>query len=197
MPVCNVQEVLDDGRCYAACSDTKTLLGALVSIGCQILTASDPMALCDVQTVLDEGRCYSCASSEKELLGQLVNLFCQILVTGGGGGGGGAIAGDGENYAFTGMPGSQILKLKNLDTGLCNRIDVVGPDRFQTVAPDIGSPCVPVVPIPSGGGTQTSYGAVDPNGVITPSNQTIVNFYWNTTTDVLWVWSPAKLIWIA
>lgn len=194
MPVCNVQEVLDDGRCYAECADTKLLLGSLVSIGCQILNASDPMALCDVQSVLDEGRCYACASSEKELLGQLVNLFCQILVIGGGGGGGGggAVSGDGVNYAFVGAFGTQILKLKNLDTGLCNRIDSVGADGMQAVDADPGTACTPVA---TSGGSTTGYGAIDP--VALPAQQTVVNFYWNTATEVLWVWDPVALKWTA
>lgn len=46
-----------------------------------------------------------------------------------GGGGAGTVATEGENYCFSGPIPNQILKVKNIDTGLANRVDTVGADN--------------------------------------------------------------------
>jgi hypothetical protein len=65
----------------------------------------------------------------------ILELLFQIL-SGGGGGGGGNVFGLGANYGFCGAFPSQVLMIKNLDTGLLNRIDTVGAD--PVVGPKFG-----------------------------------------------------------
>ncbi len=47
--------------------------------------------------------------------------------------GGGDTAVEGLNYIFTGSAPNQVLRIKNLDTALANRIDTVGADGLQAV----------------------------------------------------------------
>lgn len=60
---------------------------------------------------------------------------------GGVGGFGGGAAGGGLNFCFTGAVPNQILKLKNLETGLANQIDSTGVDGVQSVVLQDGSAC--------------------------------------------------------
>lgn len=46
---------------------------------------------------------------------------------------GGDLSVEGSNYIFTGTPPNQILKIKNQDTLLANRIDMIGADGSQTM----------------------------------------------------------------
>lgn len=60
---------------------------------------------------------------------------------GSGGGGSGTVAAEGANYCITGTAPNQVFRLKNLDTGLANRIDSAGADGDQGVATEPGSAC--------------------------------------------------------
>lgn len=58
-----------------------------------------------------------------------------------GGGGTGIVCAEGLNYCFTGACPNQVLKIKNLDTGLANAIHTIGADGDQTIELDVGTSC--------------------------------------------------------
>lgn len=98
------------------------------------------MASCNVNSLLADAACFNCLTPYQLGLVQ-AQLLCNIEAAGGGGGGGGAVAAEGANYCITGTAPTQVFKLKNLDTGLANRIDAVGADGVQTTQVDVGSAC--------------------------------------------------------
>jgi hypothetical protein len=51
---------------------------------------------------------------------------------------GGSVNAEGTNYIFTGSAPNQVLRIKNTDTGLANRIDTVGVDGVQSVSLENG-----------------------------------------------------------
>jgi len=94
---------------------------------------------CDVDSLRTESRCLSCSvSSDRELLAMLVEQLCAIANGGGGGGGGSA---EGVNYCFSGLSPNQVLKIKNVTTGLANRIDTKNTDPTVALNIDDGSAC--------------------------------------------------------
>jgi hypothetical protein len=99
------------------------------------------MADVSLQAVLNASRCWNQCASYKQLLAAAAYSQFLIQNAGGGGGGGGAVAALGENYCFTGVNPTQVLKIGNLDTGLANRIDTVGADPVVDIRVDDGSAC--------------------------------------------------------
>lgn len=67
----------------------------------------------------------------------LVEQLCLLS----GGGGGGVAALEGDNYCFQGIAPNLVLKIKNLDTGLANRIDTVNTDPTVDIKLSDGSAC--------------------------------------------------------
>lgn len=65
-----------------------------------------------------------------------VQAACEIVC-----GGAGAVALEGENFCITGTAPNQVLKIKNVTTGLANRIDTVNADPDVTARFDDGSAC--------------------------------------------------------
>lgn len=57
------------------------------------------------------------------------------------GGGTGDVLSSGENFCFSGVSPNQILKIKNIDTGLANRIDMEGINDEQSLLFEDGSAC--------------------------------------------------------
>ena len=97
------------------------------------------MAQCDITSILEDGACFACLTDYQLELVQ-AQLLCDILAAGGGGGSG-SVAAEGDNYCFTGFSGTQVLKLKNIDTSAANRIDAVGADPIQTIEVQPESAC--------------------------------------------------------
>lgn len=63
------------------------------------------------------------------------------IISGGSGGGGGPVQSSGLNFCVSGVAPNQIFKLRNLDTGLANRLDASGADGVQQIDIQDGSAC--------------------------------------------------------
>lgn len=92
----------------------------------------------DIQDLLNNSACIA-----NLMPGQIQVLKAQLLwliyITGGGGPG--AVALEGDNFCFSGAIPNQELKIKNIDTGLANRIDTVNTDPTVAISLSDGSAC--------------------------------------------------------
>lgn len=95
------------------------------------------MAECNVNSLLSG--CFNCLSPYQLHLVQ-AQMLCNIQAAGGGGGGG-DVAAEGDNYCITGTAPSQVLRIKNLDTGLANSIHMQGADGDQGLSYGDGVAC--------------------------------------------------------
>lgn len=95
------------------------------------------MATCNVNSLLSG--CFNCLTTYQLQLVQ-AQMLCNIQAAGGGGGAG-AVAAEGDNFCFTGTAPSQVLRIKNTDTGLGNRIDTFGADGAVSLSYGDGVAC--------------------------------------------------------
>lgn len=95
------------------------------------------MTAADIQDLFSDAPCVTNLAPGQQQQLQTILLW---LISGGGGGGG-TVAGEGDNFCFSGVAPNQVLKIKNITTGLANRIDAV--DTDPTVHLDLadGSAC--------------------------------------------------------
>lgn len=92
----------------------------------------------DIQDLMNDSACIAGLTAGQNEVIQTQLLWLIFL---GGGGGTGAVCLEGDNYCFSGTCPNQVFKVKNLDTGLANRLDTIGADGLQTITTDVGSSC--------------------------------------------------------
>jgi hypothetical protein len=103
----------------------------------KILSGDVPMTSGDIQDLLNASPCVNnLMPGQKQQL--IVELLWEISV---GVGGGGDVQASGVNFCFSGLAPNQVLKIKNLTTGLANRLDTSNTDPTVTLDIDDGSAC--------------------------------------------------------
>jgi len=76
MASCDIQELIDDGKCYFALNAGEQEVVKLALL-CRILQTLDPLATCNIQDLLDDGKCFFGLSSGAQEVTEL-QLLCDI-----------------------------------------------------------------------------------------------------------------------
>jgi hypothetical protein len=134
----NIQSQFTDAPCVTQLTAGQ-LAQLMVILLWKILNGNTPMTGADIQDLINSSPCVAqLMPGQKQQV--MIELLWLIYITGGGGGGS-PIALEGDNFCFSGAVPNQVLKIKNITTGLANRIDTKNTDPTVTLNIDDGSAC--------------------------------------------------------